>query len=106
MSNIAALALGELPTCDAFIRVHLRAIGGAPQLKKAKFRAPVQETWSTIVSVLRRSLKLSDEQELYTYLWSAFHPEPYTTLGGLAQSYASGGELVVSYSTAAAYRAR
>jgi len=103
---MAASGAGEIRNAGGGpIRVHLRAVGATPQLKKAKFKAPSTETWALIVNVLRKSLKVADSEPVYAYLRSSFCPDASANLGGLHQCFASGGELVVQYSLKPAYQA-
>ncbi len=91
------------PAAPPSIKIHLKAVGSAPALKKNKFRCPGDERFSTIIAFLRRQLALGPADGLLCYLHSAFAPTPSLRVDDLYRSFAADGELVVHYSLSAAF---
>jgi ubiquitin-like protein ATG12 len=98
------------------VRIQFRAIGGAPILRRTKFRVGPSESVFTVARFLRAQLGLGPADGLWLYVAGAgFAPAPDDTLGDLCAAFgsamaggggdAAGGdrELVLSYSLAAAY---
>jgi ubiquitin-like protein ATG12 len=88
---------------DVGVKVHLKAIGTAPVLKKSKFKVNSQERFATIITFLRRQLALGGGDTLFCYLHSAFAPSPSVRIEDLFRSFHSEGELVVHYSLSNAF---
>jgi ubiquitin-like protein ATG12 len=87
----------------ADVKISVRAVGSAPILRRTKFKAPARERWAFVLAFLRRQLGLHPGDALFAYVNAAFAPSPAQTLGDLSTAFHVDGELVVSYSLAAAY---
>ena len=87
------------------IKIQFKAVGNAPVLKKTKFKAPGTESFGGLARVLRTLLALPQTEELHLYISSSFAPLPDQNLADLLDCFGTEaeGELIVSYSTTAAY---
>jgi len=99
----ASKAVDAPKPADLGVKVHLKAIGTAPVLKKSKFKVNSQERFATIITFLRRQLALGGGDTLFCYLHSAFAPSPSVRIEDLFRSFHSEGELVVHYSLSNAF---
>ena len=79
------------------VLVHFRATGGAPLLRKTKFRVKGTHQFATVIDFLRKQLHLKDSEALYVYCNAAFSPSPESYVGDLHQCFQVGGELIVNY---------
>ena len=80
------------------VKVHFVAVGSAPILKKAKFQIATNQRFSTVISFLRKMLKLPNASSLFLYCHSAFCPAPDQLVGDLKDGFALRDELVIHYS--------
>jgi ubiquitin-like protein ATG12 len=94
-----------MATPAAGVKVQFKAVGNAPLLKKTKFRVPGSETFAGLAKVLRQLLGCAPSEELHMYISSSFAPLPDQLLSDLFDCFGTEaeGELIVSYSTTAAY---
>ena len=119
----AAPVAAPLPP-PAAVRVLLKALGGAPQLRRTRFRCDAAERLAAVGRFLRLQLALADEAPLFLYVLAGrgadaahFIPAPDDTVGELARrsaapaaaAVAGGGagapepEIVISYAVAPAF---
>jgi ubiquitin-like protein ATG12 len=89
----------------AGVKIQFKAVGSAPVLKKTKFRVPGTETFAGLAKTLRQLLGCTPADELHLYISSAFAPLPDQLLSDLLDCFGTEaeGELIVSYSSSAAY---
>jgi hypothetical protein len=93
------------------VRVQLKAAGGAPLLRRTKFKCDGSERARTIQRFLRAQLELPDDVALFLFVQPAaappFAPAPDDALGELAEAFfgrqADGAEreVILAYSTGA-----
>jgi ubiquitin-like protein ATG12 len=79
----------------ASVLIHLRSVGEAAALKKAKFKISGENMVNEVDKFLRKQLKY--EGSIYMYCGSGFSPSLDQKLGELYDSFQSGGELVINY---------
>ena len=91
------------PAASAPVRVHLKSVGAAPQLTRAKFRVPGDARWATVTAFLRAQLALAPGDALFCYLQAAFAPPPAARMDDLARAFDADGELVVHYAITGAF---
>ena len=108
------------------MKLHFKAVGNAPILRKMKFHINGDEPFRSVHRFLReqrvaprlrssrpfdrraerrsaRRLKLRSEERLFLYCDSAFTPSPVEPLDHLFKCFGTGSELIVNYSTTGAY---
>ena len=108
------------------IKLHFKAVGNAPIMRKMKFHISGDEPFRSVHRFLRdrrgagvrarrrpraaderppraRRLQLSSDKQLFLYCDSAFTPSPVEPLDHLFRCFGAGGELVVNYATTGAY---
>ncbi|XP_020244093.1 ubiquitin-like protein ATG12 isoform X2 [Asparagus officinalis] len=90
----------ESPASDRKVVVHLRATGGAPILKQAKFKISGSDKFSKVIEFLRRQLHLDT---LFVYVNSAFSPNPDELVIDLYNNFGFDGKLVVNYACSMAW---
>ncbi|ONK61216.1 uncharacterized protein A4U43_C08F27420 [Asparagus officinalis] len=108
----------ESPASDRKVVVHLRATGGAPILKQAKFKGlslvngvlnpssmlfvliSGSDKFSKVIEFLRRQLHLDT---LFVYVNSAFSPNPDELVIDLYNNFGFDGKLVVNYACSMAW---
>ena len=83
--------------------VLFRAVGGAPLLKRAKFKIAATSSFGTVEGLLRKMLQSAPGDALFLYVDSAFAPAPDDAIGGLAAAHAVSGKLVINYALTAAF---
>eukprot|EP00940_MAST-03C_sp_MAST-3C-sp2_P002740 g2740.t1 len=82
---------------DGAVKIHFKAVGGAPIMKRRKFKMKPDRAWSVVSSFLRKQLKLKTTEPLFTYVNSAFSPSPDQLVGNLFESFQINDELIVNY---------
>ena len=85
------------------VRVHLRAAGGAPMLRRTKFEVPAEENVAFIVTSLRRQLRLEESAALFLYVNGGFIPQNSETLGNLLECFGVRGVVVFNYALQVAW---
>lgn len=85
------------------IKLHFKAVGNAPIMRKMKFHISGDEPFRSVHRFLRDRLQLSSDRQLFLYCDSAFTPSPVEPLDHLFRCFGAGGELVVNYATTGAY---
>jgi ubiquitin-like protein ATG12 len=80
------------------VKVHFVAVGSAPILKKTKFQIGADQRFTSVISFLRKILKLQTDAALFLYCSSAFVPAPDQLVGELRDAFAVRDELVIQYS--------
>lgn len=96
--------MSEPPPPDlSRVKLHFKAVGNAPIMRKAKFMIGGDERFSAVAGFLRDQLKLSESDRLFLYCDSAFTPSPDEPLRDLYECFGSRGELIVNYSMTGAY---
>ena len=98
----ATFGASALPP-PAAVRVHLKAVGSAPQLTRNKFKVAGDACFATVTAFLRTQLALTSADSLFCYLHAAFAPPPAARMEDLSRAFDAGGELVVHYSTSGAF---
>jgi ubiquitin-like protein ATG12 len=83
--------------------VNLSAVGSAPQLKQTKFKIGGEQTFASIVSFLRKQLRLRPEDSVFAYCMSAFSPAPDTTVADLNAAFGAQNVLTIHYCLTPAY---
>jgi ubiquitin-like protein ATG12 len=83
---------------DNKVKVHFMAVGSAPMMKKTKFLIGANQQFSSVISFLRKMLKMGNESSLFLYCNSAFAPGPDECVGDLRDCFNTRGELVINYS--------
>jgi ubiquitin-like protein ATG12 len=91
-------ASGENGHADDKVKVHFMAVGMAPLMKKTKFLIGANQPFSSVISFLRKMLKMGNESSLFLYCNSAFAPGPDECVGDLRDCFNIRGELVINYS--------
>nr|OQO21972.1 hypothetical protein B0A51_08524 [Rachicladosporium sp. CCFEE 5018] len=98
----AALATaGALP--QAKVTIKLTALPGAPELKSPRFKCSSSNTFSTIVTFVRKKLGVKVGESVFCYVNSTFAPGLDEGVGGLWACFKTGEELVVSYGVTPAF---
>jgi ubiquitin-like protein ATG12 len=100
--GISAVGSGSAASAES-VKIQFKAVGGAPILRKNKFKLGGDESFAAIIAFLRRQLQMSDTDMLFCYLMSAFAPAPSQKVAQLADTFAVDGELIVNYSITPAY---
>jgi ubiquitin-like protein ATG12 len=67
-------------------------------MKKTKFLIGANQPFSSVISFLRKMLKMGNESSLFLYCNSAFAPGPDECVGDLRDCFNIRGELVINYS--------
>jgi ubiquitin-like protein ATG12 len=80
------------------VKVHFVAVGAAPIMKKTKFQISGDSRFASVLSFLRKMLKLEAGQSLFLYCNSSFVPSMDQLLLDLRDTFAVRDELVVHYS--------
>ncbi len=75
------------PAAPRVVNVQLRAIGGAPILRKTKFKAGGSESVATIAAFLRAQLSLGAGDSLWVSVGPGIVPAPDDTLAALADAF-------------------
>ncbi|CAB9505117.1 like protein ATG12 [Seminavis robusta] len=87
------------PAAEEKVKVHFVAVGSAPMMKKTKFQIGADQRFSSVITFLRKILKLSGTgSSLFLYCNSAFAPGPDECVGDLRDCFNVRGELVINYS--------
>ncbi|CAA7018452.1 unnamed protein product [Microthlaspi erraticum] len=94
------MATTESPSSVRKVVVHLRATGGAPILKQAKFKIPGTDKFAKVIDFLRRQLH---SDSLFVYVNSAFSPNPDESVNDLYNNFGFDGKLVVNYAFSMAW---
>jgi ubiquitin-like protein ATG12 len=92
--------LKQLPPAafDAKYKIHFKAVGGAPILKKNKFLLKGSSTVWDVISFLRDvALKLPERDPLFLYINQAFSPSLDQTVASLHSCFSVNDELVLHY---------
>lgn len=79
------------------LKVHFKAVGGAPILKKNKFQIKASETVYVISMFLRKTMNLQEKEPLFLYVNSSFAPALDQTISSLHQCFSVNDELVIYY---------
>lgn len=80
------------------VKIHFVAVGNAPMMKKNKFQIAIDQRFSSVISFLRKMLKLDASASLFLYCCSAFVPGPEELLSDLRDCFSVRDELVIHYS--------
>ncbi|KAI9230316.1 MAG: ubiquitin-like protein Atg12, partial [Piptocephalis tieghemiana] len=83
--------------------IRFRAAGNAPILKKNVYRLTSTHPFSTVLAFLRSQLAYKGPESLFVYVNSAFSPAPDEPIINLYRCFATGGQLILHYSTTAAW---
>ncbi|EGB12519.1 hypothetical protein AURANDRAFT_9220, partial [Aureococcus anophagefferens] len=87
------------PPKPSKIKLHFKAVGNAPIMRKMKFHISGDEPFRSV----HRFLRDRRGAGLFLYCDSAFTPSPVEPLDHLFRCFGAGGELVVNYATTGAY---
>uniref|UniRef100_A0A8D9AWL9 Ubiquitin-like protein ATG12 n=1 Tax=Cacopsylla melanoneura TaxID=428564 RepID=A0A8D9AWL9_9HEMI len=79
------------------VPILLRATGDAPILGKKKWLVHVDQNVASIISFLKKSIKMDPSDSLFIYVNQSFAPSPDTTIRALFDSFATNGSLVLNY---------
>ena len=85
------------------VKLHFKAVGSAPLLRRAKLTVNGNEPFHAVQTFLAKQLQLPQTERLFLYCDSAFSPVPTEPVGHLYACFGRGGELVVNYATTGAY---
>lgn len=77
------------------VLLFLRPVGGAPSLKKTKFKQNGQKSIMVVENYLRKLL--GPEKSIYLYCGSSFSPTPDQILQDLYDCFQVDGELTITY---------
>ncbi|KAI7854910.1 putative autophagy-related protein 12 [Circinella umbellata] len=83
--------------------VRFRAIGNAPILKQNFYKITASNKFQTVIQFLRKELRYQGSDPLFLYINSAFAPAPDEIVGSLFKSFNTDGQLIINYSTMAAW---
>lgn len=91
------------PSAPSKITIHLKPVGGAPQLSKAytKLATKPDSSVAYIQQVLRKWISLKPDEQLFLFVNESFAPLPEHTVGDLYACFGSpdsGGKLYMQYS--------
>lgn len=79
-------------------KIHFVPVGSAPLMKKTKFAIASDQRFSSVITFLRKMLKLAGTGgSLFLYI-NCFVPSPDQLVGDLDECFSVRGELVVHYS--------
>ena len=83
----------------------LKAVGGAPILKKKKWVLPRSKTMGHITEFLKKYIQLDPQaqQQLFLYVNQSFAPAPDTTIGSVNDCFSTEGALVLHYALTQAW---
>ncbi|CAF2123204.1 unnamed protein product [Rotaria magnacalcarata] len=83
----------------------LKAVGGAPILKRQRWALPRSKTIGHIVEFLKKYMQLDAEQQkqLFIYVNQTFAPAFDTTIGAVNDCFNSEGTLVLHYTLTPAW---
>ena len=93
----------EPPPPPERVKLHFKAVGSAPLLRKPKLTVNGTEPFHAVQTFLAKQLQLPQTERLFLYCDSAFSPVPTEPVGHLYACFGRGGELVVNYATTGAY---
>ena len=93
----------EPPPPPERVKLHFKAVGSAPLLRRAKLTVNGTEPFHAVQTFLAKQLKLPQTERLFLYCDSAFSPVPTEPVGHLYACFGRQGELVVNYATTGAY---
>lgn len=80
------------------VKIHFVPVGSAPLMKKTKFAIGSDQRFSSVMTFLRKMLKLGGTGgSLFLYI-NCFVPSPDQLVGELDECFSVRGELVVHYS--------
>ncbi|KAI9343414.1 ubiquitin-like protein Atg12 [Zopfochytrium polystomum] len=85
------------------VLVRFKATGSAPILKQTVFRITATQKFQTVISFLRKELNMPAADPLFLYVNSSFAPAPDETVHNLFKNFGIDGNLIVNYSTTAAW---
>ncbi|KAI8826807.1 putative autophagy-related protein 12 [Fimicolochytrium jonesii] len=83
--------------------VRFRATGSAPILKQAFFKISASQKFQTVINFLKKELNYKPQDVLFLYVNSSFAPAPDEIVGNLYKCFGAEGNLIVNYSTTAAW---
>ena len=94
----AAAAAAATPSKPKKTKIHFVPVGSAPLMKKTKFAIASDQRFSSVITFLRKMLKLAGTGgSLFLYI-NCFVPSPDQLVGDLDECFSVRGELVVHYS--------
>jgi ubiquitin-like protein ATG12 len=97
-SAAAAPPAAASPSKPKKTKIHFVPVGSAPLMKKTKFAIASDQRFSSVITFLRKMLKLSGTGgSLFLYI-NCFVPSPDQLVGDLDECFSVRGELVVHYS--------
>ncbi|KAI0236970.1 Ubiquitin-like protein ATG12 [Lamellibrachia satsuma] len=79
------------------VDILLKATGGAPIMKKAKWSVETSKTMSWIIDFLRRYIKCEQQQSIFVYVNQSFAPSLDVSVGVLYECFGSDGKLILHY---------
>ncbi|KAI0316599.1 ubiquitin-like autophagy protein Apg12-domain-containing protein [Amylostereum chailletii] len=85
------------------VRVRFKAIGNAPIMKENLFKITTSNRFQAVIVFLRKELRWKADEPLHTYINFAFSPAPDDTVANLYKAFAVEEQLIVNYSTTAAW---
>ncbi|KAJ3169557.1 hypothetical protein HDU88_000748 [Geranomyces variabilis] len=88
---------------NAKVVVRFRATGNAPILKQNFYKITASQKFQTVISFLKKELHYKQQQSLFLYVNAAFAPAPDEIVGNLHKCFATDGNLIINYSTTAAW---
>ncbi|KAI9261387.1 APG12-domain-containing protein [Phascolomyces articulosus] len=83
--------------------VRFRAIGNAPILKQNFYKITASYKFQSLIHFLRKELRYQGSDPLFLYINSAFAPAPDEIVGSLYKLFNTDGQLIINYSTMAAW---
>ncbi|KAI9495741.1 ubiquitin-like autophagy protein Apg12-domain-containing protein [Zychaea mexicana] len=85
------------------VLVLFNAIGNAPILKQKLYKITASNKFQMVIQFLRKQLRYQGSDPLFLYINSAFAPAPDEIVGSLYKSFKTEEQLIVNYSTMAAW---
>ncbi|KAI9101181.1 ubiquitin-like autophagy protein Apg12-domain-containing protein [Phlyctochytrium arcticum] len=104
LSPVPSTKGNEVPgSAPAKVVVRFRATGSAPILKQTFYKITAAQKFQTVINFLRKELKYKSQDPLFLYVNSAFSPAPDEIVGNLFKCFGTDGNLIINYSTTAAW---
>ncbi|TVY84697.1 Ubiquitin-like protein ATG12 [Lachnellula suecica] len=98
----ALSSAGDFPTPK--VTVHFKAVGSAPSLQQSVCRISSAQRFETVVSYLRRKLRVGERESVFLYVNSSFAPALDEVVGNLHRCFRdSKDQLIVNYSMTPAF---
>ena len=85
------------------VTIMLQATGNAPILKKKKCAVQSTKTVAWVIQMLRKMIKMQDDESLFVYINQSFSPNLNRQIGNLYENFETNGKLILYYAKTPAW---